>query len=299
MQRSPLLIMVTALATAALACASVGAPTPAYPDALTSAGPESASTPTEAPADPTQAPVVVETSPPAVEPTATSALEAGAALERFWEERAASNAYTDPVTYTLEVNVPVLRASDPGDASTAAFNGVVSAKVDEMTTAFVNDLALYPPDPALVGELGSFFSVNATRFALTPRVVSLRLDVGGYVAGAAHPYSFSQTINFDFATARELILADLFAPGADYLGPISDYCIARLETTDFFVGFETGAAPDALNYRNWSLTDAGLLISFDPYQVGPYAAGPQEIAVPYADLATIIDPAGPAGAFIP
>ncbi len=69
--------------------------------------------------------------------------------------------------------------------------------------------------------------------------------------------------------------------------------------TDFFVGFETGAAPDELNYRNWSLTDAGLLISFDPYQVGPYAAGPQEIAVPYADLAVIIDPAGPAGAFMP
>jgi len=41
-----------------------------------------------------------------------------------------------------------------------------------------------------------------------------------------------------------------------------------------------------------------VLISFDPYQVGPYAAGPQEIVVPYNELAALIDPAGPAGAFL-
>ncbi|HRF50059.1 MAG TPA: RsiV family protein [Anaerolineales bacterium] len=298
MQRSPLLIMVTALATAALACASVGDPIPTVRATFTPAVPQASATSTMTMADPTESSVAVQTRPPAVEPTPSSAPEAGSSLDRFWEDHIASNIYTDPVTYTLEVNVPVLRASDPGDAPTAAFNGIVSARVDEMTTAFVDDLILYPPDPAFAGVLESFFSVNATRFALTPRVVSLRLDVAGYVAGAAHPYSFSQTVNFDFAASRELALADLFAPGVDYLGPISAYCIAELETTDFFLGFESGAAPDDLNYRSWNLTDDGVLISFDPYQVGPYAAGPQEIVVPYNELAALIDPAGPAGAFL-
>ncbi len=297
MRPSPYALVTAALAITALSCSTLGAPTAVPAGSTTELPPTPYVEPTQ-PVPPSETPSADSTTVP-IEPTATPQLEVVSSVERYWEETESENAYTAPVTHTLSLSVPVLRASDPADPPTAAFNSIVSAKVSEMTSAFVNDLALYPPDPAFSGGVGSFFSVGASRFALDARVVSLRLDVAGYVAGAAHPYSFSQTINFDFATSRELALADLFAPGVDYLGPISAVCIAELETTDFFLGFEAGAAPDELNYRSWNLTDDGVLISFDPYQVGPYAAGPQEIRVPYSDLAGLIDPAGPAGAFLP
>jgi hypothetical protein len=36
-----------------------------------------------------------------------------------------------------------------------------------------------------------------------------------------------------------------------------------------------------------------MLVFFDPYQVAPYAAGPQAVTIPYAALADVADPAGP------
>ena len=35
----------------------------------------------------------------------------------------------------------------------------------------------------------------------------------------------------------------------------------------------SGAGPNAKNYQSWTITKKGLGISFDAYQVGPYAAG--------------------------
>ncbi len=293
---------VAALAITTLACATLAEPTPPPYDWATV--PPTTTAPTEpatdSPKDPT-ALSATHTVEPAAEPSATTAPDGPATnIERTWEERSSSNSFTDPITYTLEVNVPLLRAPDPNDAPTAGFNAVVQNAVDEMTTAFVDDLRQYPPDPAFSGGTTSFFLINVTHFALTQRLVSLRLDVGGYVAGAAHPYSFSRTINYDLQESRELALGDIMLPGTDFLTPIADYCRGELEKTDFFAGFETGADPTPENYRNWTVSADGtsLVISFDPYQVGPYAAGPQEIKIPLADLASLIDPAGPAGEFL-
>jgi hypothetical protein len=46
------------------------------------------------------------------------------------------------------------------------------------------------------------------------------------------------------------------------------------------------------NYRNWNITPDGLMITFDEYQVAPYAAGPQTVTVPYSELRGLINPEG-------
>ena len=61
---------------------------------------------------------------------------------------------------------------------------------------------------------------------------------------------------------------------------------------------QKGAAPELTNYDNWTITKKGLGITFDPYQVGPYAAGPQHVLVPYSALKEIIKPDGPVGQFV-
>jgi hypothetical protein len=58
---------------------------------------------------------------------------------------------------------------------------------------------------------------------------------------------------------------------------------------------QNGAAPNAKNYQNWTITRKGLGINFDAYQVGPYAAGPQYVLVPYSSLKDLINPEGPVG----
>ncbi len=95
---------------------------------------------------------------------------------------------------------------------------------------------------------------------------------------------------------KSFALADLFLPNINYLEAISQYCIAELSKQPFFdSSFSSGAQPTLENYRNWNITPDGLMITFDEYQVAPYAAGPQKVVVPYSALQALINPQGPLG----
>ena len=61
---------------------------------------------------------------------------------------------------------------------------------------------------------------------------------------------------------------------------------------------ESGAGATAGNYENWTITKKGLGIIFDAYQVGPYAAGPQYVLVPYPALKEMIDSTGSLGMYL-
>jgi hypothetical protein len=123
----------------------------------------------------------------------------------------------------------------------------------------------------------------------------------GYSDGAAHPYHFSRTVTFNLATGQDVTLDQLFLAGSDYLQIFSDVSKAELSTRDIGFNdevFASGADPLPVNYQNWNITADGLLITFDEYQVAPYAAGPQTVTLPYSALKDVIDPQGPLGKFI-
>jgi hypothetical protein len=63
-----------------------------------------------------------------------------------------------------------------------------------------------------------------------------------------------------------------------------------------FPEFETtGAAPIRENYRVWNITGDGLLVTFEEYQIAPYAAGPQQVLLLKGDLTGYLNPEGPLG----
>jgi hypothetical protein len=138
-------------------------------------------------------------------------------------------------------------------------------------------------------------------------LISVEFNIGGYYAGAAHPNSYTEVINFDAKNGRVLKLADLFKPRAKYLQTISAYAIkdlkaqSKTEGPDSMLTDETiqgGAGPDAKNYKSWTITRKGLAITFDSYQVAPYAAGPQQVLIPYSALKDLINPDGALGRFV-
>jgi len=102
---------------------------------------------------------------------------------------------------------------------------------------------------------------------------------------------------------KVLKLADLFKPGSNYLQTLSAFSIKDLKrqakaNADSMLDdqtVESGAGPEAKNFRSWTITKKGLAITFDAYQVGPYAAGPQSVMVPYATLKDVIEPNGVLG----
>ncbi len=152
------------------------------------------------------------------------------------------------------------------------------------------------------GSMGSDLTISYTVALAQDDLVSIDFEVSSYFQGAAHPNSYSDTLNYDLKNGKVLKLADLFKPGAKYLQAIANYCIADLKKQATEKGLlaeeiEKGAAAKADNYLGWTLTKKGLGVDFDPYQVGPYAAGPQFVLVPYSDLKDLINPDGPIGQF--
>ncbi|MBC8506196.1 MAG: DUF3298 domain-containing protein [Anaerolineales bacterium] len=121
------------------------------------------------------------------------------------------------------------------------------------------------------------------------------LFVNFFYLGGAHPGSYHWSLNYDFNSGQELTLGDLFIPGSPYLERIAEFCIPQLTEKLEFDIWEDGAVPTPENYQVWALTSSGVLIIFDEYQVAPYAAGPQQVIVPYEILSDIIHPQGPIG----
>ncbi|GAB4487889.1 MAG: hypothetical protein Fur0016_05260 [Anaerolineales bacterium] len=191
--------------------------------------------------------------------------------------------------YTIETKIPVMQGDDP---RVTRFNAEVLALVTREVEQFKGGLAGLPAAPI---SAGSSFENAYTIVSPPGDVLSLNFGFYVYSDGAAHPYSYTLTYTYDLQHGEPLRLEQLFRPGADYLGPIASYCQAELTRRDigFDTLFATGADPTPENYRNWNITPEGLLIHFDPYQVAAYAAGPQDVLIPYAELNAIINPDGP------
>lgn len=129
------------------------------------------------------------------------------------------------------------------------------------------------------------------------RLFSFLLTFDQYIAMSAHPFPFSQALNYDAWNGVFLSLEDLFLPGTDYFNEIGSLLDPVLDEEGF--GYQVGTAADVmLAQENRNLLTEGLRINFDVYEVAPYAAGPQFILIPWGDLAGILDTNGPAAGFI-
>lgn len=130
-------------------------------------------------------------------------------------------------------------------------------------------------------------------------LLSLIFTISRYGAGAAHPNHWFETFNFQLRPPVQLGLPDLFVRDSNYVSRISELCIqdiARQWASDDMFQDEqvrAGADPDENNFENFSLSRDSLIISFDPYQVGPYAMGVVEVVIPYASLRGLLDERGP------
>lgn len=226
-------------------------------------------------------------SPSPIPPAMTVASGSGqAVISRLSYDEASENP-----KYKISGQIPGML--DNSDPRTSAFNDVIHALFDGEVAAFKRNISELPSDP---NSGASSFDAKYSVLFQNDGMASIKFDFSEYASGAAHPGHHSRTVNYDFEQARPLVLDELFLPGSNYLEVISNYCIAELKKQPYSDSvFLDGAEPTPDNYRNWNITLDGLMITFDEYQVAPYAAGPQTITVPYDELRAVIDPQGPLG----
>ena len=102
-------------------------------------------------------------------------------------------------------------------------------------------------------------------------------------AGGAHGSTIQSGYTFDLTTGKQISLADQFLPGVDYVSVISKEVKRQIDerglTEAPFEPFQK-IRPD----QNYYLTNQGLVVFFQQYEIMPYAAGIQEFTIEYQDL---------------
>lgn len=216
-------------------------------------------------------------------PTSTAYVQELKLISEPYEEK------NETPPFTITAQIPQLTGSnDPRvQALNQQLKGLVMKQVDAFRQSFLQNTA-----PTVSN--GSTLDVTYTLVSQRNDLWSFQFRFSFYSDGAAHPGQNNMTLNYDLARGKELSLADLFLANSNYLEVISNYCITQLSKQPFFDSTSVaGAQPTLENYRNWNIHPDGLLITFDEYQVAPYAAGPQTVTMPYSELQAIIDPQGP------
>ena len=194
--------------------------------------------------------------------------------------------------YTIKARYP--------QATGAARNPSLVKMNQELRSLITKDVGGFRDDFQAPEErmgTGSYYEANYWVSLATPNLVSLTFGVSTYYEGAAHPNHHTIAFNYDITAGRALAIKDLFKPGSNYMKVISDYTIAELkkkfapDADEEWI--QRGAGANEENYKSWNITKRGLLVTFDPYQVAYYAAGPQEVTIPYSVLRNVIDSKGP------
>jgi hypothetical protein len=258
--------------------------------------------------------------PTANTPAATQAGMPAVPSEQGWRLiPQALDASLPGINFSMKVTTPAILGDDP--MQVAAFNNAVQGRVEEWLKAYSPELLGTPEaDPGWYVDVNYQVTsaadwVLAMPFAISSKMMteqpaSVVLFNGGHellsilfedeaYLGGAHPGTFYSSLTYDATGGQTLTLADLFEPGADYLGLLSALSTTELQKRPGLTAeaIAQGASPQAENYTVWEVTPQGLLIVFQEYQVGPYAAGAQSVIIPYEVLAEQLDPAGPLGSF--
>ena len=166
----------------------------------------------------------------------------------------------------------------------------VDAFLTGIRSQYVSDFAAMSGDVSTPGPWGLYIDYEIFQFS--PEVLSLKFTISDYTGGA-HGNSYFQTYTFDVAQNHVLVLSDLFQPGADILGALApvvqqDLAAQMGEFADLQWIQDGTSSLDA--YAWFVVTPDALVFFFAPYQVAAYAAGPQTVQIPLAQISGLLAP---------
>jgi hypothetical protein len=210
-------------------------------------------------------------------------------------------------TEALSINITYPEIPGTGNAVARA-NTSIKSGIDERVASFEKDATdSMTVDIGLPKEVKSTVAGSPSIEEKNDRYISIFMGMEWYMRGAAHPAHTIDTYVYDLKEGKLVNSSDLFKADADYLAFLSSYSRSDLvaqskKSNDGYIFDQQmladGTAPTKENFSKVLPTKDGLIIYFDEYQVAPYAAGPQQVVIPYAKLKNLIDPDGALGMYI-
>ena len=273
-----------------LSACGASAPTGEEQNAADAAGPESVVS--------TSAPVksARESSEPA-ETTADVKMEPGVEYFSFTKY---SNTLTsdDGVDMFYENRcIPTFVSPDP---ERSQWVGSILGNIDRDFNTDSNNLSEYAEDYLRENGTDYFYSYsNYQQLGIARHdeaVVSL-ISLSSLYSGGSHPNSVQTAYNMDISGQRLLCLEDVIAEQS--VQQLAALVQAGVDSKFAMIDGGNGLFADyadiiatSMIYGNmtpyWYLNDVGLVIFYNQYELGPYAAGIIKVELPYADLEGIL-----------
>jgi len=179
-------------------------------------------------------------------------------------------------TIAEETDRYVIKLSYPQTGIAAA-----DAQIKKIVDANVADIKDAAKDPRAVNSAAGRYTLDGgfTTSLAGPDIVSISLGVSNYLGGA-HGAHHIFGLNFD-KTGKALTLDDALAMTKLTLTQLADQLRQQLTAKlgrDFI--FPEGVTPDRKNFETFLVSADQVTFVFQEYQVAPYVAGIQQVAVP-------------------
>jgi peptidoglycan-N-acetylglucosamine deacetylase len=132
------------------------------------------------------------------------------------------------------------------------------------------------------------FYISFEIFAYDENIQTYKFDIVEFTGGA-HDNLYFKTFTYDFENDKEIGFRDMFQEEHNPLDTIAPLAKEQLvEAVGDNSMLETGTDKDFENYTHFAPTGSELLLFFPPYQVAPWAAGPQTVKLAWDDINVVL-----------
>ncbi len=186
--------------------------------------------------------------------------------------------------YSIEAMTPLIGAVE---------NGKIDLAINDFVEKIISNFkqSVGKPD-AWQGE--NTLKIFYDPYELNGDFVSIRFEADEYT-GESPSADISYGFNYDLKNEKVLGLSDIFDKDKDYVKYISDKSIQYLSkinkdspfTNDDWI--QEGAGPQEGNFEAFTINKDTIVFYLNPYQVGPYAAGMQEVILPWSSLKDVLN----------
>lgn len=172
-----------------------------------------------------------------------------------------------------------------------AYSDTTSTSIREAVSRFINDTSIVegaksvvPVDTLPADSMTYFGSVTVSVIDLDEEMITYQVTSSSYLGGA-HPMTVTRPFTYDFALGKVLDFDNIFRPGvtADSIVPVITEALARQLSVPVRGLERAGIFVNQLTYPGQPyISNNTLFFHYDPYDIGPYALGPVDVAVyPY------------------
>lgn len=185
----------------------------------------------------------------------------------------------------LEKTLQVLSDESSVDASLEAARQQAQA-LQEKEYAGIQEALKQFDSASLAFELTSDMALQGT----SQQLILISHSIASYTGGAHGNYAKHYYV-LDMAQERQLTLDDVLHTGAREALAQQLVNKAKADPKTFFYTDEsepTAELYDEVLFDNFYFTNEGLVLSYPPYAIGPFASGQIDIAIAYEELAGIL-----------